>query len=87
MKFYIYLFQNYNDNLVFNSQINHEIFYEGSLDNHINELKSQENKIFNLKIYPCENEQLNTTCLISDMQNHVTYMSPTSLSLFLNSNI
>ncbi len=83
LKFYIYLYQVFEDNLIFNNQLNDDIFYEGSLFYNIKELNEMERIQYNLKLYPKENDHISTTCLVVDSLNHIIYMSPISKSFYL----
>ena len=84
LKLYIYLYQVYEDNLIFNNHLDDNIFYEGSLYYQIKELKEFDMIRFNLKIFPNENEHISTTCLVVDSNNETVYMSPISKLLYLN---
>jgi hypothetical protein len=83
MKLYIYLYQIYDENVIYNSQLKEEIFYEGSLQKSFM-LKEHESVKFNLKLYPLEGEEVSTTCLVVDSAGQVIYMSPISKVLILN---
>lgn len=83
LKFYIYLYQVYEDNLIFNNQLSDDIFYEGSIYYQIKEIAPNEVKVFNLKLFPTEDEHISTTCLVVDTSNHIIYMSPISNSFYL----
>lgn len=76
LKFFIYLYQIYDDNLIFNNQLPDNIFYEGSLNYQIKEIKGNDTAEYNLKLYPDEGENILTTCLVIDLNNQIVYMSP-----------
>jgi hypothetical protein len=84
MKFYIYLYQVFDDdNLIFNNQLSDDVCYEGSLFYQIKEFKGLDSLNFNLKLFPIYNEHISTTCLVVDNDNKIIYMSPISKSFYL----
>jgi hypothetical protein len=87
LKFFIYIYQIYEENLIYNSELKDDVFYEGCLENTIKELNSFDVNTFNVNLYPPENEQISTTCLIVDQSNQTIYMSPISQFFYLKSNI
>jgi len=84
LKMKIYLFQTYEDKILFNSQLEDNIiFYEGSLEHYIQEYNENEELNFSLTAYVTENEHIFTSCLIIDEHTQVIYMSPVSISLYI----
>ena len=83
LKFHIYLFQRPENNLIFNKQLNENIFYEGSLDHQISDFNEKEAIFYKIKVFPQEMEHVFTCCLVIDINNHIIHMSPFSKTLYL----
>ncbi len=80
----IYLFQAYEDKILFNKEIDESIlFYEGSLEHLIEEFSVNEEINFGITVYPGLNEHIFSSCLIIDDTNQVVYMCPSSISLYI----
>jgi hypothetical protein len=82
MKLYIYLYQIYEENIIYNSQLKDSIFYDGTLCSSY-DLNEHEAIDFNVKVFPLINEEVSTTCLIVDEHSEIIYMSPVSKVLLL----
>jgi hypothetical protein len=80
---FIYLYQIHGDNIIYNSELKKEIFYEGLLQRNF-ELGKYEEIKFYIKLYPLEQEEIFTNCLIVDANNSMVFMSPLSKSIILN---
>ena len=83
LKFHIYLFQRPENSMIFNNQLNENIFFEGSLDHQIMDLKEKDAFCYKIKVFPQEMEHVFTSCLVIDVNNQIIHMSPFSKTLYL----
>jgi hypothetical protein len=81
LKFYIYLYQLNEENIVFNHFLHSDIYYEGALSHEIQQMNSKSEIKFNIKLFPNEGEDIFTTCLLMDNENRILYISPNSICL------
>lgn len=83
LKFYVYLYQIYEDNIIFNSMLSDEILYEGSLYYEIDKLLPESCLSFKLNLYaPCL-EDIFSTCLLVDIDNKTIYLSPVTICCYM----
>lgn len=83
LKMRIYLYQIIQDSILINKKLAQNIFYEGSLDNIIKEIKPNEELTFNLKLYPNYNEYVHTTCVLIDTEYKIIYIPSFSKTCIL----
>ena len=83
LKMRIYLYQIIQDSILINKKLAQNIFYEGSLDNIIKEIKPNEKLTFNLKLYPNYNEYVHTTCVLIDTEYKIIYIPSFSKTCIL----
>ena len=79
--FYIYLYQINEENIIFNNFLQEDIFYEGALSHEIFQMDSESEIKFNVKLYPNEEEDIFSTCLLIDNENRVIFNERRSVCL------
>jgi hypothetical protein len=84
LKFHLYLFQRPENSVIYNNQLNDNIFYEGCLDHDISLFKEKEVLSYRIKVFPQEKEHVFTSCLVVDQNNQIVHMSPFSDTLYFD---
>lgn len=84
MRFYIYLYQIYENEIVFKTHLDQNIFYEGSLFYLIKEIKGMEVIEYQVNLYPPCNEMINTTSVLIDDTYKIIYLNTISKECFFN---